>query len=161
MPANTKTKTVDQSDSTLVISRVFDAPRALVFKVWTDAAHMSQWFHPGEFKVTSVDVDLHVGGSYHFTWLSPEGKHYAGGGVYREIKAPSRLVYTWIWEESCNEDRKDLIGMETLIEVDFIEQGGKTLLNFTHSGLPDRKTVDAHTGGWTSFLENLGKHLAA
>ena len=158
MPANTKLK--ENTDTTLHISRVFDAPRALVFKVWTDKQHVMQWFHPGDFKVTSFEMDVRVGGQYNFTWKSPEGKIYAGHGVYREITAPSRLVYTYIWDQNCHEDRKDLIGMETLISVDFIEEDGKTRVEFTHEGLPDRPTVENHTKGWTSFLVNLDKHLA-
>lgn len=159
MQANTKPKI--NEDTTLFISRVFDAPRTLVYKVWTDKQHLMQWFHPGDFKVTSMDMDLRVGGKYHFTWKSSEGNDYAGGGVYREIKEPSRLVYTHVWEKNCSEERQDLIGMETLITVDFIEQGDKTLVTFMHEGLPDRSTVEGHTKGWTSFLENLAKHLTA
>jgi uncharacterized protein YndB with AHSA1/START domain len=159
MPASTKT--VALTDTSLHISRVFDAPRALVFKAWTDPQHLLQWFCPQGFRVLSFDADLRVGGQYRFTMQAPSGKNYAAGGVYREIAPPSRLVYSHVWEDNCSEERKDLIGMETLVTVDFSEQGDKTLVNFIHEGLPDRNTVVSHTGGWTSYLENLAEKLAA
>ena len=159
MPASTKT--ISQTDTALHLSRVFDAPRALVYKVWTDQQHLTQWFCGKDFTPTFFELDLRVGGQYRFGMRkNANGNEYIAGGVYREISAPSRLVYTHVWEENCSEERKDLIGMETLVTVEFIEQGDKTLVNFTHEGLPDRSTVEAHTGGWTSFLENLGDYLS-
>jgi len=163
MPANTKLKTDIDPNTTLQISRVFDAPRDLVFKVWTDPTHMMHWFCPKEFKSLFVDMDLRIGGKYRFGMMSPSGKTHIAGGVYQEIETPERLVYTHVWEQTCadacEEKESELHGVETYITVDFIEQGQKTLVNFMHDGLPDAETVLSHTQGWTSFLEHLGSYI--
>lgn len=158
MPANTKLK--ESNDTTLYISRVFDAPRALVFKAWTDPAQLAQWFYCKGFVGTFMEADVRVGGKYRFGMRGTDGNEIIAGGVYREITAPERLVYTHAWESNCKEENPDVVGMDTLVTVDFIEQGDKTLIEFSHSGLPDRATVDSHTKGWTSFLEVLAEYLA-
>lgn len=162
MPASTNT--VKQTDTSLHISRVFDAPRELVFKAWTQPAHMAHWFCPQGFKSLFVDVDLRVGGKYRFAMLSESsGKTHIAGGQYREIKSPERLVYTHIWEQTCadecEEKESELHGFETVVIVEFIAQGDKTLVNFTHEGLPTHEDVLSHTKGWSSFLEHLGSYV--
>lgn len=158
MPANTKLK--ENTDDTLYISRVFDAPRELVFKAWTDPAQLAQWFFCKGFAGTFMNADVRVGGTYRFGMRGSDGIEIIARGVYREITPPSRLVYTHQWESNCKEENRDLIGMETLVSVEFIEQGDKTLVEFSHAGLPDRATVESHTKGWTSFLEVLADYLA-
>jgi len=159
MQANTKLK--ENTDTTLYISRVFDAPRALVFKAWTDPAQLAQWFFCKGFTGTFMNADVSVGGTYRFGMRGEDGVEIIAHGIYREITPPSRLVYTHVWENNCKEENQALDGMDTLVSVDFIDQDGKTLVEFTHSGLPDRKTVESHTKGWNSFLEVLADYLAA
>ncbi|HEY8964144.1 MAG TPA: SRPBCC domain-containing protein [Alphaproteobacteria bacterium] len=158
MPANTKLKTDIDPNTTLQISRVFDAPRALVWKVWTDPVHMMHWFCAGGFKTLSVNVDLRVGGEYCFSMMSPSGSTHTAGGTYQEIKAPERLVYSHIWVKSCTPGAPKE-GRNTTVTVDFIEQGDKTLVNFMHEGLDGYPDVESHRGGWTGFLENLAGYV--
>ena len=80
------------------ITRVFDAPRDLVWQAWTTEADAAEWWHPRgiEIKTGSVSVDARVGGRYAYTMVNPaDGQEYPTAGVYREVTAPERLVYTW------------------------------------------------------------------
>ena len=157
MQTNTK---LQQQDFSLRISRSFNAPRALVFKAWTDKQHMVQWFCPEGFTLTHLDMDVRVGGEYSFSFKNPRGTESIAHGTYQEITPPSRLVYTHIWDHNCSEEDKMLEGLETLVTIDFLEQGDKTLLNFTHSGLPNQETADSHQRGWTMFLDSLAEKIA-
>jgi uncharacterized protein YndB with AHSA1/START domain len=75
-----------------VISRVFDAPRERVWKAWTDAAELKQWWGPRGFKVKSCKVDLRPGGMFLYGMTAPDGTDTWGKFVYREIVAPTKLV---------------------------------------------------------------------
>src|SRR5713226_3505963 len=78
----------------LVITRVFDAPRELVFKVWTDPKHLALWWGPHGFTNPVCEVDLRPGGSILIHMRGPNGVVYPMKGVYREIIEPERLVFT-------------------------------------------------------------------
>lgn len=78
---------------TLVITRVFDAPRSLVFKVWTDPKHLAQWWGPKGFTLHVQALDLRPDGVFHYSQQSPDGQVMWGKFVYREIAAPERLVF--------------------------------------------------------------------
>lgn len=75
------------------ISRVFNAPRALVYRVNTEPAHMARWFGPAGAVVIKSDMDLRPGGTYHYGLRMPDGVEMWGKQVYREIVAPEKLVY--------------------------------------------------------------------
>lgn len=77
----------------LVISRVFDAPRTLVWKAWTDPKHVMQWWGPKGFNNSSCESDLRVGGTFHLNMSAPDGNTYPCKGIYREIKEPEHIVY--------------------------------------------------------------------
>ena len=75
-----------------VISREFDAPRERVWKAWTDVEQLKQWFSPKGFTVIAAKMDLRPGGSYHYGMRAPNGQEMWGKWVFREVKAPERLV---------------------------------------------------------------------
>ncbi len=79
-------------DREIVLSRVFDAPRALVFKVWTDAEHVGKWFGPKGFTVTTHSIDVRVGGQWRFEMRAPDGTVYPNRMEYLEIVPNERLV---------------------------------------------------------------------
>ena len=81
----------EPADRVLVITRVFDAPRELVFKAWTEPEHMARWFGPRGFTSKVLKHDLRPGGSYRIHMLGPDGDHWTQG-VYREVVPPARLV---------------------------------------------------------------------
>ncbi len=74
----------------LEIERIFDAPRSLVFKAWTEPGHLVHWYGPRGFTLPSCKLDLRPGGSWRSCMLSPEGREYWVKGVYREIVEPAR-----------------------------------------------------------------------
>jgi uncharacterized protein YndB with AHSA1/START domain len=86
-------------EPTLVITRVFDAPRELVFKVWTDPVHVARWWGPHGFTAPYCTVDLRPGGTFHYCMRAPDGQEYWTKGVYREIVAPERIVSTMYFSD--------------------------------------------------------------
>lgn len=75
------------------LSRIFNAPRDLVFKVNTDPAHLAKWFGPAGMEVIKADMDLRPGGMYHYGLRSPDGNEMWGKQVYREVVVPEKLVF--------------------------------------------------------------------
>ena len=134
---------------TLRIERTFHAPAEAVFDAWTSEEVLRRWFRgqPG-WETPDAQVDLQVGGALRVVMLDPDKDvEHGGGGHYTEIERPTRLAFTWTWD---NDD-----GRETLIEIDFEEAGGATRVRFTHNGLRDEDSVRSHEGGWTNCFDNL------
>jgi uncharacterized protein YndB with AHSA1/START domain len=139
----------------LTITRLLDAPRSLVFKVWTQPEHMVRWLGPKGFTAPSCEIDLHPGGAWRACILSPEGKEHWMRGVYREVAPPERLVFTFAWEEN------GVPGHETLVTVTFAEQAGKILFTFHQATFESVESRDGHHGGWSSSFDRLADYLAS
>ena len=86
--------TQESSEWDLVIIRVFDAPRELVFKAWTDTKHMAQWWGPNGFTNPVCELDVRAGGAMRIDLRAPNGVVYPMKGVFREVVEPQRLVFT-------------------------------------------------------------------
>ncbi len=140
--------------TTLRIERTFRAPVAAVFDAFTNVEVLRRWWHAEhDWETTVAEVDLRVGGEVRVVMRNPHtGDEYGGGGRYAEIDPPRRLAFTWLWD-----DRTE----RQLIEIDFEERDGATLVRFTHSGLWDEEAVRAHEGGWGRAFDNLERALAA
>jgi uncharacterized protein YndB with AHSA1/START domain len=139
----------------LVIERVFNAPRELVFRAWTDPEHIREWFGPRDHPATHVTVDVRPGGRWRGCLKSTEtGNDLWLGGVYREIVPPERLVFTFAWEEEGER------GLETLVTITFVEQGTKTLMTFRQAPFQSTGELEGHHGGWTSTFDRLDDLLA-
>jgi uncharacterized protein YndB with AHSA1/START domain len=76
----------------LMIERIFDAPRELVFKAWSEPRYVSRWWGPKDFTAPFCKIDFRVGGSFHFCMRSPQGQDYWNKGSYLEIVAPEKIV---------------------------------------------------------------------
>jgi uncharacterized protein YndB with AHSA1/START domain len=134
----------------LVISWIFNAPCALVYRAWTDPKQMVQWWSPKEIECRSVQADLKIGGAYRIHMISDEGDHIAIG-QYQQI-IPNRLLqFTWQWEHYAMP--------ESTVTVEFEDLGKTTRLTLTHDGLPDAEDVPDHESGWTSALEKFGEMI--
>jgi uncharacterized protein YndB with AHSA1/START domain len=142
------------SGETLQLERTFQAPAQRVFDAWTSEEVMRRWFHGEHAWETPVaEVDLRVGGAVRVVMRDPvKDAEHGGGGHYTEIDPPTRLAFTWTWD---NDDD----ARQTLIEVDFEEAEGVTTVRFTHSGLRDEESVRNHEGGWTACFDNLERVL--
>jgi uncharacterized protein YndB with AHSA1/START domain len=140
----------------LTIRRSFDAPRALVFRVWTEPQHLAQWSCPRGFTMTENSGDLRVGGAFSACMRSPEGSDHRLRGVYREIVAPERLVFTHAWI-----DAGGTPGPETIVTVTLAERNGRTEMTFHQGIFASVGARDGHQQGWTSCFERLAELLAA
>jgi uncharacterized protein YndB with AHSA1/START domain len=155
----------------LVIERVFDAPRDLVWEAWTDPALFARWWGPKDFTCPHVEMDLKVGGRYLNCMRGPAGsdfdKDYWSTGVYREIVPPERIVFTDSFaDEDGNVVPASHYGMsgdfplEMLVTVTFEDLGGKTKLTLTHAGLPAGEQREGAGTGWSESFDKLAEVLA-
>jgi uncharacterized protein YndB with AHSA1/START domain len=166
-------RSVTQSETKeFVIARTFDAPRELVFRVWTDPEHMQRWWGPKGFKVIHSKMDLRPGGSYHYGMRSLDNQDMWGKFVFREIVKPERLVFVNSFsDEKGNVARHRMHlawPLEMLSTITFIEQAGKTTVTVRSISLnataEERKTFedgfDSMQQGWGGTFERLAEYLA-
>ena len=111
------------SDQEIVMERVFNAPRELVFKAHTDPNLISQWWGPRRYTTVVDKMDLRVGGVWRFVQHDADGNEFAFNGVYREIVPPERLSYTFEFE--------GMPGHVLVETVTFEEKNGKTKVTVT------------------------------
>jgi len=113
------------SEREIAMTRVFDAPRRLVFDAWTKPELIKRWLGVrGGWSMVVCEVDLKVGGTYRFVWRGPTGTEMGMGGVYREVVPPERLVATEKFDDPWYEG-------EALDTTVWVEQGGKTTVTTT------------------------------
>jgi uncharacterized protein YndB with AHSA1/START domain len=119
-------KIAAQGDREIVMTWVFDAPRRLVFDAWTKPELLMRWFGgPRDWKLTLCEVDLRVGGAYRFVTRRTDGREMGWGGIYREIVAPERLVFTERFDEHWYPG-------DALITCVLAEEAGKTVFTTTN-----------------------------
>jgi len=156
-------KTVETNNLKLELSRVFDAPRELVFKAWTEAGQFEKWFGAaacGGASLQSVKVDARVGGKYRIQLRRPDGEYYTTVGVYREVKRPERLVFTWQFEQDGSGDEFGAVEPpEMLVTLEFKALGQQTELFLRHEKFASAESRDRHQEGWGRCLDSLGKHV--
>jgi uncharacterized protein YndB with AHSA1/START domain len=139
----------------LFITRVFDAPRELVFKAWTEPDRAVRWWGPQGFTTAHCEMDTRPGGVYRVCMRSPEGTEHWQRGVCREVREPERLVFTFAWE-----DAEGRPGHETVVTLTLEEYGTKTKLTLHQAVFETVTARDLHQGGWASALECLAEYLA-
>lgn len=146
--------TSEASDRELVITRIFNAPRTLVFKAWTDPQHKQHWHAPQGFTVTDVTYNLKPGGSYRACLNAPDGTKHWVCGTYKVIKEPEKLVFTHGWEDENGE-----CPHETLVTVTLTDLGDKTRMDFHQAIFESIESRDGHRMGWDSTFERLSAYL--
>lgn len=140
----------------LLITRLYDAPRQLVFDAWTLPEHLTQWqAAPMGFTVTVTESDIRPGGGFLLCMRSPDGVDHWLKGVYREVVSPERLVFTHIWL-----DAQGNPGPETVVTITLAEAGRQTRLTLHQTGFTSVGSRDGHDQGWTSTLDRLDGYLA-
>jgi uncharacterized protein YndB with AHSA1/START domain len=146
-----------QAQQDLVITRIFDAPRTLLFKAWTEPQHLMRWWGPAGFTMPVCEIDPSPGGAYRFRMRSPESLDSWWHGVCREMVEPERIVWT------CTLDGADgkRIGSETILTVTLDEHPGRTKLTLRQGILDSLANREAHQRGWNSALERLAHHVGA
>ena len=93
MAAGNSRVDLDCDPAAIVATREFEAPRALVFEVWTDPKHLSQWWGPDGFTTTTSHFDMRVGGTWRFVMHGPDGRDYQNRITFDEINPPSLIRY--------------------------------------------------------------------
>lgn len=156
----------DSTNRTLTITRIFDAPRELVWKAWTEPEHVMRWWGPKDFTSPVCRLDLRVGGKYLFCMKSPDGQEFWSTGVFREIVPMERLVYTDSFaDEQGNVVPASHYGMsedfpiELLVTLTFEDYQGKTKMTLTHLGLPAGEMTDLTEAGWNESFDKLAESL--
>src|SRR5882724_1516357 len=139
----------------LDITQVFDAPRDLVFKAWTDSEWGKEWSAPNGFTVPVSEGDLRVGGAWRLCMRRPGADDLWVGGVYREIVVPERLVFTHAWE-----DAQGTPGHETLVTVMLTQCGRNTEMRFRQTGFDSVESRDWHQEGWAECFDKLERLLS-
>jgi uncharacterized protein YndB with AHSA1/START domain len=143
----------------LTITRIFDAPRALVFQAWTDPKHLAQWWGPQGFTNPVCEIDARVGGALRIHMRAPDGSIYPMKGVIREIVAPERLVFSNI---AVDQSGNNLL--EGLTTVVFEEDRGKTKLTLHTKAVAVAEVAIAYLQGmemgWTQSIDKLEAFVA-
>ena len=152
-------KLAPYGERTVTLTRVFDAPRELVWKTWTDPKHLAQWFGPRGFTSSVPELDVRVGGNLRIVMHGPDGNDYPMKGAYREVVPPERLVFSNI---AVDNDGNHLLEGETTVILD--EQGGKTrlTLNTYAKGLVPMapQMLAGMEAGWSQSLDKLAELMA-
>ncbi len=137
-------------DQGLIMERIFNAPRELVRRAWTEPERFASWYGPQGFTVPTCEMDVRVGGSYSLVMRSPDGWEMSNTGVFQEIVPLERFVATM------SADVHD----ETVITVELEDVGdGRTKMTFQHTGWADAQMAESAGGGWSQAFEKLAAEL--
>jgi uncharacterized protein YndB with AHSA1/START domain len=144
----------------IVLTRVFDAPRELVFQAWTDPKHVAQWWGPQGFTNPVCELDVRPGGAIRIVMRGPAGVEYPMTGVYREMVPPERLVFLAVVD-----DDGANVHFQVLTILTLAERGGKTTLTLRAkvvSATPESAPMLAGMEqGWSQSLRRFADYLAA
>lgn len=139
----------------IVIERVFDAPRALVFEHWIDPENVRTWFAPRGFDVTACELDARAGGRWRVEYRSSTtGEGHIESGELLEVSFPEKLVLTLTQEDSSGHS-----GPRTTVSVTFVEQGSRTKMVFRQTGFTSPTHRDANAEGWEECFGKLERNL--
>jgi uncharacterized protein YndB with AHSA1/START domain len=144
---------VDKAQSsasiTLQVKRTFRAPRAQVFRAWTDRAELARWFAPSaEYTTVVPELELRVGGRYRVEMHHKGGNVHTVFGTYQEIKPPEKVVFTWRWDGDTSPE-------DSVVTIEFHDLGSSTEVTLTHERLPNPEERDKHAHGWNGCMDQL------
>jgi uncharacterized protein YndB with AHSA1/START domain len=142
-------------DFELVINRVLNAPRELVYACWTEPEHLARWEGAPEGLTVFVEhQDIREGGMFRIRMYSPQGIDCRLQGVYRELVKPEKIVFTHTWNL---EDGS--LAKETVVTILLKTTGNGTELTLRQTGLPSAGSKDGHEEGWNSTFDRLADYL--
>ena len=140
---------------TLHLERVLPAPRSAVFAACTKPELLAEWWGPRDFRAPSIELDVRVGGRYRIAMQPPEGELFYLTGEFRELDPPSRLAYTFRWENPDPDDR------ETVVTLVFRDAGQSTEMVLDQGPFATEGRYDLHHAGWTDGFERLERALSS
>jgi uncharacterized protein YndB with AHSA1/START domain len=142
------TAAVDSGGTTLQLKRIVPAPREAVFAAWTEPELFRQWFGPPGGSTQRAEMDVRVGGAYRIEMRTEAGTSHLYG-TYLEVEHPSRLVYTFCWDDL------PMAIADTRVTVEFRTREGATEVVLTHQRQPSRDAYEFHAWGWSHCLAGL------
>jgi len=145
--------TPDTADTTVRVTRHFEAAPARVFDAWLIREEWQAWIGPEGMHCDVPLLEPHVGGRYLISMRLTADQRVPVGGIFKAIDRPRTLVFTW--------GRADDPARASLLTLVFKPQGGATELAFRQEGLPSVASRDDHTRGWNVAFDKLARHLAA
>jgi uncharacterized protein YndB with AHSA1/START domain len=134
----------------LLMTRVFDAPRRLVFEAWSRAEHVSRWFTPRPLTTPSCEIDFRTGGAFRLVMRMPDGVEFPMDATFTEVTPPERIAFTATIHG----------GVDVKTTVTFAEHDGKTTLTVHQVYSKESDSTRGAKQGWTQTLEQLAEHLA-
>jgi uncharacterized protein YndB with AHSA1/START domain len=145
-------ETAKAAERDLVLTRVFNAPRDLVWRACTEREHAQHWWGPKDFTIPELELGSKPGERWSAVLRSPDGEDYPQHGELREIIAPERLTFTLIWDE---EGPKS----EMLCSYRFVERDGKTEMTFRKGPFKSTGSYESEREGWSECFDRLEQYL--
>lgn len=152
--AATSNATPAAGERELTITRLFKAPRDLVFRAWTEAEHLAHWPGPKGFTATPDKFDCRTGGFFRTCLHAPDGGDHWVQGTYLEVSPPERLVFTHAWEDGSGRP-----GPQTIVTVTLQEEAMQTRMHFHQALFESRASRDGHERGWNESFDRLAAWL--
>jgi uncharacterized protein YndB with AHSA1/START domain len=144
------------SDRELVITRIFDAPRELVFKAWAEPERWVHWLGLRGCSGKVLQTARQPGDAYRYLMRDPEGGDHWLQGVFREFVEPERLVFTWGFANA----QWQPTDPETIVTLTFEDVSGKTRLTLRHGIFETVSACELHNAGWNDSFDRVGEYLA-
>lgn len=133
----------------VIVRQTFPVSRERLFRAWSRPEELTQWFSPEGYRAPEADVDVRPGGRFRIAMQKlPDGEPFYVSGEYRVVDFPSKLVFTWTWEDPAENVR------DSVVTVDLIERDGGTEIVLTHERLPAERR-ESHAHGWQALLARL------
>lgn len=154
---------VETKERELIMTRMFDAPRELVFEAYSDCKHLMQWWGPREWPLATCDMDFREGGTWNYCMKGPGGELACGKAVYREIQTPEKIVYMDNFVDENGHVNEEMPGM--LVTVELMAQNGTTKLTVLAlfdspeelKSILDMGVVEGFSETWDRLEEHLAK----
>lgn len=154
-----------QGEHVLMMTRMFDAPRELVWRAWTQPEHVAKWWGPRGFSTRVEELDLRTGGAWRYVMIGPDGNEYPSQGVFREVSPPNRIVSTDEFGEDFTPpaDMELPSGIVMTVLFDEVDGGTRVTLHIAHATAEDRRRHEEMgvVPGWNSSLDCLAEYLAS
>ena len=139
----------------LEIERVLPGPRPVVFGAFTDPNELADWWGPEGFTTPTLKFDARVGDRYRIEMQPPEGDPFYLTGEFREVDPPTRLTYTFVWEDPDDDD------VETLATLSFRDLGESTEVVLTQGAFKTEARRALHQDGWTDSFDKLERLISS
>lgn len=139
----------------LEMRRTLPVAPSLAFEAFTDPNHLRRWWGPVGFTIASLEIDPRVGKGYRIEMQPPEGKAFHLSGEFREVEPPTRLAYTFRWEDPDPDD------VETTVELAFRDLGGSTEVLFVQGPFKTEARRALHRDGWADTFDKLEGQLSS